>query len=234
MGWDGVCGILILTNFSHDSFTFFFCLFLQFCLQCRNKASEIADCHQEVQMLACCCNVWTNGIYWKREEVKVIVEVSKNYHCVTVITSVNDVMKRCSFLNNVIKSVLKLSEMHTFKYEEYLIAPSDVVKAHSLLVKDCTLYNITDVAQSLLAKCNVSDDNDTKSVGIEQIVGHYDPFLCIAPSVTKALFSAELPLREDHHQNVVNRCSCFTSTLFSSSHMSVEERCSQLSVFAGL
>ena len=82
--------------------------------------------------------------------------------------------------------------MHTFKCEDYLIAPSDVVKAHSLLVKDCTLYNIKDVTQSVLAKCNVSDDNDTKSVDIEQIVGHYDPFLCIAPSVTKALFSAEL------------------------------------------
>ena len=66
--------------------------------------------------------------------------------------------------------------------------------AMCLFVKDCTLYNIKDVAQSVLAKCNVSDENDTKSMGIEQIVGHYDPFLCIAPSVTKALFSAELPL----------------------------------------
>ena len=145
-------------------------------------------------MLACCCNVWTNGIYWKREEVKVIVEVSENYHCVTVITSVNDIMKSRSFFNNVIKSVLKLSEMHTFKCEKYVIAPSDVVKAHSFLVKDCTIYNIKDVAQSVLAKCNVSDENDTKSMGIEQIVGHYDPFLSITPSVTKALFSAELPL----------------------------------------
>ena len=42
--------------------------------------------------------------------------------------------------------------------------------AMCLFVKDCTLYNIKDVAQSVLAKCNVSDDNYTKSVGIEQIV----------------------------------------------------------------
>ena len=66
-----------------------FCPFLQFCLQPRNKAGEIADYHQEVQMLACCCNVWTNAIYWKREEVKVFVEVSENYRCVTVITSIS-------------------------------------------------------------------------------------------------------------------------------------------------
>ena len=123
--------------------------------------------------------------------------------------------------------------MHTFKCEEYLIAPSDVAKTRSLRVKKRTLYNIKDVARSVLAKCNVSDDKDTKSVAIEQIVGHYDPFLCIAPSVTKALFSAELPLREDHLQHIVNSCSYLSSSLLSSSHMSVEERCSQLSVFAG-
>ena len=130
-------------------------------------------------MLACCCNVWTNGFYLKRDVVKVFVEVSKNYHCVTVITSMNDVMKICSFFKNVIKSVLKLSEMHIFKCEEYLIAPSDVVKALSLLVKDFTFYNIKDVAQSVLAKCNVSDGNDTKSVGIEQIVDIMIPFFAL-------------------------------------------------------
>ena len=75
-----------------------FVLSYNFCPQCRNKAGGIADYHQEVQMLACCCDVWTNGIYWKRDEVKVIVEVSENYHCVTVITSVNDIMKSHSFL----------------------------------------------------------------------------------------------------------------------------------------
>ena len=233
LGWCLWCpdpNQFLSTRFLH---LLLFVLSYNFCMEQRNKAGEYSNYNQEVQMLACCCNVWTNGIYWRREEVKVFVEVSENYRCVTVITSMNDVMKSRSFFNNVIKIVLKLSEMHTFKCEEYLIAPSDVAKARSLCVKERTLYNLKDVARSVLAKCNVSDDNDTKSVGIEQIVGHYDPFLCIAPSVTKALFSAELPLRMDHLQHIVNRCSYFSSTLFSSSHMSVKERCSQLSVFAG-
>ena len=233
LGWCLWCpdpNQFLSTRFLH---LLLFVLSYNFCLQRRNKAGEIADYYQEVQMLACCCDVWKNGIYWKREEVKVIVEVSENYRCVTVITSMNDVMKSRSFFNNVIKTVLKLSEMHTFKCEEYLIAPSDVAKARNLLVKERTLYNIKDVARSVLAKCNVSDDNDTKSVGIEGIVGHYDPFLCIVPSVTKVLFSTELPLQEDHRQHIVNNCSYLSSSLLSSSHMSVEECCSQLSVFAG-
>ena len=233
LGWCLWCpdpNQFLSTRFLH---LLLFVLSYNFCMEHRNKAGEYSNNNQEVQMLACCCNVWTNGIYWKREEVKVFVEVSENYHCVTVITSMNDVMKSRSFFNNVIKSVLKLSEMHTFRCEEYLIAPSNVAKGRSLCVKERTLYNLKDVARSVLAKCNVSDDNDTMSVGIEQIVGHYDPFLCIAPSVTKALFSAELPLRENHLQHIVNRCSYFPSTLFSSHYMSVKERCSELSVFAG-
>ena len=92
--------------------------------------------------------------------------------------------------------------MHAFNCEEYLIAPSDVAKARSLLVHECTLYHISDVARSVLAKCNVSDDSDTKKVGIEQIVGADDPYFCIAPSVTKTLFRAKSMLREDHLQHI--------------------------------
>ena len=88
-------------------------------------------------------------------------------------------------------------------------------------------------ARSVSAKCNVSDNNDTNNVDIEQIVGDNDPFHCITPSVTEALFNAEMPLQEDHFQHIVNRCSYFTSSLLSSSHLSIENHCNQLNVFAG-
>ena len=229
LGWCLWCpdpNQFLSTRFLH---LLLFGLSRSFCLQPRYKAGEIANDNSQ----ASCCNVWTNGIYWEREEVKVVVEVTENYRCVTVVTSMNDVIKGRKFLNNVVKTILKLSEMHSFKCEEYLIAPSDVAEARSLYVKDRTLYNIKDVARSVLEKRNVKDDNCTKEVGIEQIVGVHDPFFCIAPSVTKALFSAKRPFRDDHLQHIVNKCSYFSSSLLSSSHMSVEERCSQLSVFAG-
>ena len=210
-----------------------FGLSYKFCLPRRKKFRQISDDNPEIQMLARCCEIWTNGIYWENDEVEVIAEVTENYRCVTVVTSMNDVMKSRKVFNNVIKSILALSEMHSFKCEEYLIAPTFVAKAGSLHDSECTLYNIKDVARSVLMKCKVSDDNETKKVDIEQIVGAYDPFLCIAPSVIKALFSAKLPLQEDHLQHIAKKCSFFSSLLLSSSHMSVEERCSQLSVFAG-
>ena len=122
--------------------------------------------------------------------------------------------------------------MDLFECEEYLIAPSDVVKARSLLVDERTLYNIIDVARSVLTGYEVRNTNGI-NVDIEQIVGSDDPFLCIAPSVTKAIFSADLPLRKDHCQHIVDRCSYFKSSLLSLDHMKVKKRCSDLSVFAG-
>ena len=210
-----------------------FILSYNFCLPCRNRAGKIADGDPQVQMLARHCHIWTNGIYWENDEVKTIVEVTENYRCVTVITSMIDIQKGRKLFNKVIKTVLKLIEMHAFKCEEYLIAPSDVAKARSLLVNERTLYHISNIARSVLKKCIVTDDSNTKKVGIEQIVGADDPFFCIAPSVTKALFSAELPLREDDHQHIVNRCCLFSSSLLSSSDISVKECCNDLSVFAG-
>ena len=234
LGWCVWCpdpNQFLSTRFLH---LLLFTLSYSFCLPRRIKPGKIADGDPEIQMLARRCDIWRNGIYWENDEVEVIVEVTENYRCVTVITSmITDIRKSCNIFNDVIKTVLKLSEMQSFKCEEYLIAPSDVANTRSLLVNERTLYCISDVARSVLAKCKVSDATDTKKVAIEQIVGAHDPFLRIAPSVTKALFSDKLPLQEDHLQHILNRCSYFTSSLLSSSRMSVKERCSQLSVFAG-
>ena len=149
-------------------------------------------------MLACYCNVWTNGIYWEREKDKVIVEVTENYHCVTIVTSIDNVMKSSLFFNIAIKRILKLGAMHSFKCQEYLIAPSNVAKARSLPVSEGMLYSIKDNTQSVSAKCDICDNNDTNNVDIEQIVGGNYPILCITPSVTKGLFNAEMPLQEDY------------------------------------
>ena len=174
-------------------------------------------------MLTCCCYVWTNGIYWENDDVEVIVEVTEHYRCVTIITSMEDTRKSHKVFNNVIKTVLKLSEIHSFKCEEYLIAPSDVAKARSLLISERTLYNIKNIARSVLTKCNVSDDKYTKKVDIKQIVGDHDPFLCIAPLVTKALFDDELPLQDDHLRHIMEKCSYFSSSLVSFNCMLIKE-----------
>ena len=234
LGWCLWCpdpNQFLSTRFLH---LLLFMLSYNFCLPRENRAGKIDESDPQIQILARHCDVWTNGIYWENDEVEVIVEVTEHYRCVTVITSINNIKKSRNTFNNVIKAVLKLSEMQSSKCGEYLIAPSDVVKACSVLVKERTLYKISKVARSVLEKGKVNDDSHTKNVDIKQIVGANDPFLCIAPLVTKALFNTERPLKEDYRQHIVNRCSSyFSSSHLSSSHTSIKERCSQLSVFAG-
>ena len=234
LGWCLWCpdfNQFLSTRFLH---LLLFTLSYVFCLPRHKRAGKFLDANPQILMLSRRCYVWTNGIYWENDEIEVMVEVTEYYRCVTVITSMNDIKNSRQVFNDVVQTILVLkSQMHLFECEEYLIAPSDVGKAHSLLMDKRTLYNIKDVARSVLTKRIVRDDSNTKTVCVEEIVGAHDPFLCIAPSVTKALFSAKLSLREDHVQHIVNRCSYFSSSLLSSSHMSVKEHCSQLSVFAG-
>ena len=235
LGWCLWCpdpNQFLSTRFLH---LLLFSLSYIFCLPRHNRAGTIAG-DPQVLMLARRCDVWTNGIYWVNndDKVEVIVEVTEHYRCVTVITTMNDIENSHKHFNNVVEAILTLkSNMHAFDCEEYLIAPSDVGKARSLLMDERTLYNIKDVARSVLTKGDVGDDNSTKRVGVEQIVGAHDPFFCIAPSVTKTLFSAKLLLRKDHLQHIQERCFFFSSSPLLLSHMSVKERCRQLSVFAG-
>ena len=235
LGWCLWCpdpNQFLSTRFLH---LLLFSLSYIFCLPRQKKPGKIADGHPQILMLARRCDVWTNGIYWENDdEVEVIVEVTEQYRCITVVTSVNDIENSHKVFNDVVQAILMLkSKMHLFECEEYLIAPSDVGKARSLLMDKRTLYNIKGVARSVLTKGIVKDGNSTKKVRVEEIMGVHDPFICIAPSVTKALFSAESSLREDHLQHIVKRCSYYSSSLLSSSHMSVKEHCSQLSMFAG-
>ena len=232
LGWCLWCpdpNQFLSTRFLH---VLLFSLSYIFCLPRHNRAGELAR-DPQILMLARRCDVWMNGIYWENDDdVEVIVEVTEYCRCVTVVTSLNDIEKSHKVFNDVVQTILALkSQMHSFECEEYLIAPSDVGKARSL-VSNRTLYNIKDVARSVLTKGSVKDDKD-KRIHVGQIVGAHDPFLCIAPSVTKVLFSTELPLQEDHLQHIVNRCCFFSSPLLSLSHMSIKEHCSQVSVFAG-
>ena len=228
LGWCLWCpdpNQFLSTRFLH---LLLFTLSYIFCFPCHSIAGKIAANDPDILKLTRRCDVWTNGIYWENDEVQVIVEVTEHYRCVTVVTSMKDIKKSRKVFNDVVKTILILkSQMHSFECEEYLIAPSDVAKARSLLVIECTLYNIKDIARSVLTKCIVSENNNTKKVAIKQIVGAHDPFLCIAPSITKALFSA---LPDDQLQHIVNKCSYFSPSI---NPMLIKERCCQFSVFAG-
>ena len=93
LGWCLWCpdpNQFLSTRFLH---LLLFTLSYIFCLPHRKRAGKIADVDPpQIQMLARCCDIWTNGIYWENE-VEAIVEVTENYRCVSVITSMIDIQK---------------------------------------------------------------------------------------------------------------------------------------------
>ena len=211
------------------------CLAYFYCLPTRIKPGKVNVTNPVVQKLARRCTVWTNGIYWKNK-FEVVVEVSEHNRCVTVLTSNKEMNESRQVFNSVIKKVLSLKKQFcSCTSHEYMIAPDQVSTAHTLEVCERTLYSMEDVAVSVLTKADIMDMDGT-ALDVKQIVGNKDPFLHIAPLVTKALFNtsnAELPVQDDYLRQIQDVCGDTFLSSVECTHISIKEHCSSLSVFAG-
>ena len=235
LGWCLWCpdpNQFLSTRFLH---VLLLCLAYIYCLRPRRKPGLIDDTNPAIQKLTRHCKVWTNGIYWKNK-FEVVVEVSEHNRCVTVLTSNKDMEESRQVFNSVIKNVLSLKEQFcSCTSDEYMIAPDQVSTARTREVCKRTLYSIEDVAVALLAKTNIVD-TDGIAVDVKKIIGNNDPYLHIAPLVTKALFNtsnAELPLQEDYVQHIHDVCGDTFLSSVEYTHISIREHCNRLSVFAG-
>ena len=211
------------------------CLSYIYCLPPRRKPGIINEINPAIQMLARRCTVWTNGIYWKNK-FEVFVEVSEHNRCVTVLTSNKEMEESRQVLNSIIKKVLSLKDQFcSCTSDEYMIGPDQVSTAHTLEVCKRTLYSMEDVALTVLTKAKIIG-TDGITFDIKEIVGNEDPFLNIAPLVTKALFNtsnAELPVQDDYLQHIQDVCGDMFLSSVECTHISIKEHCSRLSVFAG-
>ena len=209
-----------------------------YCLPTRIKPYEVNVINPVVHQLARRCIVWTNGIYWKNRKNKfeVVVEVSEHNRCVTVLTSNKEMDASRQVFNSVIKKVLSLKKQFcSCTSHEYMIAPDQVSIARTLEVCERILYLIEDVAVAVLTKVKVID-TDGIALDVKEIVGNNDPFLHIAPLVTKALFNesnAELPLQDDYLRHIQDVCGYTFLSSVEHTHIAIKEHCSRLSVFAG-
>ena len=214
------------------------CLAYFYCLPIRIKAGTVNVTNPVVQELARRCTVWTNGIYWKnrKSNFEVVVEVSEHNRCVTVLTSNKEMDKSHQVFNSVIKKVLSLKEQFcSCTSQEYMIAPDQVSTVRTFDVCERRLYSMEDVAVAVLAKANVMDEDNTE-IDVKEIVGTKDPFLLIAPLVTKALFNtsnAELPVQDDYLRHIQDACGDTFLSSVECTHIAIKEYCSSLSVFAG-
>ena len=112
---------------------------------------------------------------------------------------------------------------------------NQVSTAHTLDVCKHMVYSMEDVAIAVLIKANIFDTDDIPC-DVKEIVGNKEPFLHIAPLVTKSLFdtnNAESPVQDDYLRHVQNVCGVSFLSSIKCTHVAIKEHCSSLSVFAG-
>ena len=235
LGWCLWCpdpNEFLSTRFLH---VLLLCLAYIYCLSPQRKPGICNETNPALQKLTRRCTVWTNGIYWKNK-FEVVVEVSEYNRCVTVLTSNKEIEESRQVFNSVIKKVLSLKEQFcSCTSDEYMIAPDEVSTAHTLEVCERTLYSLEDVAFAVLTKTKVTG-TDGVAHDIKEIVGYKDPFLLIAPLVTKTLFNtsnAELPVQDDYIQHIQDVCGDAFLSSVECIHISIKEHFNCLSVFAG-
>ena len=206
-----------------------------YCLPFRDAPGSINETSPSLQRLARCCTVWANGIYWE-DEVKVVVEVTEHNRCVTVLISNREIEESHHVFSSVIKNILYLkNQLCSCRSDEFIIASTEVANARSIEVRKRTLYYIEDLARSVLAKGRVVKSTNNKRSDVKIVVGNQDPFLCIVPSVTQALFDSnntELPVQTSYLQHIKESCSPSIISSAECTHISIRELCGQFSIFS--
>ena len=193
-----------------------------------------------IQELHRVCTMWKNGIYWKEEKtnIEVMVEVTEDNRCVTVLVSHCSLIESYELRASLVKEVLKLKdELCPCISKQFIIPPGDVKDVMEKEQINCLLYALRNIAKGVLTRETVTSSSD-KKVAVHLVVGEKEPYLCLAPLVTKALFTdsnKDLPLPDHYVQHIEEVCREIMSLypLKDFTHLSVREHLNKYSIFAG-
>ena len=192
-----------------------------------------------IQKLHRVCTMWKNGIYWKEENnLEVMVEVTEANRCVTVLVSHSTLIESYQLRASLIKEVLNLkNELCPCTSKQFAIAPGNIKDVMEKEQKNRILYGLRNVAKGVLTRETITSSTD-KSVAVQLVVGEKEPYLCLAPLVTKALFTdsnKDLPLPDHYVQHIHEVCGeiMFLYPLLDFTHLSVREHLNKFSIFAG-
>ena len=193
-----------------------------------------------IQELHRVCTMWKNGIYWKEEEnsVEVMVEVTEANRCVTVLVSHSSLIESYRLRASLIKEVLNLkNELCPCTSKQFIIPPGNVKDVMEKEQRNRSVYAVREVAKGVLMKGTATSTNNERVV-VSLVVGEKEPYLSIAPLVTKALFTdsnKDLPLPDHYVQHIHEACGeimfLYPSSNFT--HLSVREHLNKYSIFAG-
>ena len=186
------------------------------------------------------CTIWKNGIYWIEEKnnIEVMVEVTEANRCVTVLVSHSSLIESYQLRASLIKEVLNLkNKLCPCTSKQFVIPPGNIKDIAYNEKGNCIVYALREVAKGILTRESVTATNKEK-VDVQLVVGKKEPYLCIAPLVTKALFTntnKDLSLPDHYVQHIKETCGKIMSLYPypNFSYLSVREHLNKFSIFAG-
>ena len=186
------------------------------------------------------CTMWKSGIYWKEKKnnMEVMVEVTKSNRCVTVLVSHSSLIESYQLRASLIKEILNhKNKLCQCTSKQFIIAPGNIKDVMEREQGNHILYGLRSVAEGVLVKGTATSTND-ENVAVQLVVGEKEPYHCIVPLVTEALFTdtkKDLPLPDHYVQHIHEVCEEIMSLYPSSdfTHLSVREHLNKFSIFAG-
>ena len=149
------------------------------------------ETHIDVKDLDRLCNIWKNGICWRRDGVEVIVQVSEQNRSVILLVQpiITGSDKKCVQVRNSIVNMIHQIQKEfspSCDIQEYIISPNQL---HSILQRDLnksSIFRIEYIARAALLGLPITNKSETFE--LTSLLGEFEPYLCLPLSVIQQLF----------------------------------------------
>ena len=182
------------------------------------------------------CTIWRNGIFWRDDNnTCTVIELLDNNRCVMVAMSYTSTVEYAKLRGSLIALIRRLLHKHSPAPEvcEFLISP-DLVRQYPIdTFPDTDLFDMCDVAQSILQRKPVILSHGDGRGHLKTQSLPFEPYHLLAPSYVSQLFNrnmADQPVPGPLLQEVKQLCRQLKESLKVSE---LREHLDKLSLFTG-
>ena len=182
------------------------------------------------------CTIWRNGIFWRdTKKTCTVIELLDNNRCVMVAMSYTSTAEYAKLRGSLIALIRHLLHMHSPAPEicEFLISPNLVRQYPIDIIPDTDLFDMCDVARSILFRDPVVLSHGDGCGHLETQSLSFEPYHLLAPSYVSQLFNpnmADQPVPGPLLQEVREFCRQLKGSLKISE---LRNHLDKLSLFAG-
>ena len=143
------------------------------------------------------CKIWKTGIYWKKDGVAVLVEITDHNRCVTLLLSEKDGVGVSFLCSSIIRMIREYqSKFCRCTSSEYIIDPHSLSNVRDVALHMRVIFPIKEVAKAVfLNRVRVDDIKHEKSEEPGTLLGEDEPYRTINVDIINLLFEFE----PDHH-----------------------------------